>query len=97
MTARERKGSKNPLFPLTIAIVGLAPLKKVWVNYLPLPDNKFIIQVNGYDYYTLVKEDIDFEPSKVEVFKCKSLLLNDVEAHKGSMPWILHDVELKIN
>ena len=97
MTAKHRQGSKNPLFPQSIAIAGLAPLQKVWADYLPPPKNEFSIKVNGYDYYTLVKEEVDFDPSKIEPFECFELKLNDEEAHSGSMPWVLEEFEEKIN
>ena len=64
---------------------------------MPPPKNEFSIKVNGYDYYTLVKEDIDYDPSKVETLKCESIKLNNIEAHRGSMPWILDEVEEKLN
>ena len=38
------KNINNPedaLFPLAIALIGLPPLKKVWVNYQPQPKNSF--------------------------------------------------------
>ena len=63
VTARQRKDSQNLLFPQTVAVVGLAPLIKVWANYLPPPKNEFIVKVNGDDYYTFPKEDVDFDPS----------------------------------
>ena len=47
VTAKQRKGSQNQLMPLSIAIIGRAPLTKVWVDYLPPPKNLFIVQVNG--------------------------------------------------
>ena len=88
VTAKQRQGSKTPLFPQSIAVNGLAPLSKVWADYLPPPKNQFILKVNDFDYYTLVKEELDLDLIQVEVFKCKSLQVNKVEAHKGSMPWI---------
>ena len=33
VTAKQRKGSQNPLYPQTIAVIGLAPLNKVSVDY----------------------------------------------------------------
>ena len=56
----------NPLFPLTIALSGLHPLTKVWVDYLPLPKNQFLIKVNDADIYSLPKEEADFDPTKIE-------------------------------
>ena len=63
MTAKQRNGSKDPLFPLTIALNGLAPLNKVWVNYETDPKNRFNLKINDFDYYTLVREDLDFDPT----------------------------------
>ena len=96
-TAKQKQGSQNPLFPLVIAVSDLPPVKKVWVDYLPPPKNEFILKVNDFDYYTLVKEEIDFDPSQIESFKCLSLKLNEVEAHSGVMPWVLEEVEEKMN
>ena len=97
MTAKQRQGSKNPLFPQSIAIAGLAPLQKVWADYLPPPKNEFIVKVNGEDYYILPKEDIDFDPSQVETFDCSSLSLNEDVALEGIHSWILEEIEEKIN
>ena len=63
MTSKWKKGAQNVNFPLTIAIVGLAPLSKVEADYLPPPKNQFIIRVNGDDYFMLLKEDLGFDPS----------------------------------
>ena len=63
ITARQKQGSQKSFFPQSIAVVGLAPLEKVWVDYLPQPQNEFIIKINGNDYYILPKEDLDFDPS----------------------------------
>ena len=63
---------------MSIAVSGLAPLSKVSADYLPPPKNQFEIKVNGQDYYTLVKEDSEFDPFKVELFKCEILKLNDI-------------------
>ena len=62
VTAKQR----NPgdlIFPLIIALSGLYPLTKVWVDYLPLPKNTFIFRVNDADVYSLVKEEVDYDPS----------------------------------
>ena len=63
MTAKQRKGSKNPLFPQSIAVTGLAPLSKVLADYQPPPKSQFVIKVNGEDYYSLVKEDLGADQS----------------------------------
>ena len=85
------------MFPQSIALSGLAPLYKVEADYSPPPKNEFIIKVNGDDYYYLPKEYVDFDPSIIEVFKCQSLKLNGDEAISGSIPWILEEVEDKMN
>ena len=64
ITAKQRH-SKDPLFPLIIALSGLPPLAKVSVNYLPHPRNTFAIEVNGSDVYNLIKEEPDYDPSKL--------------------------------
>ena len=81
VTARQRKDSQNLLFPQTVAVVGLAPLIKVWADYLPPPKNEFVVKVNGDDYYTFPKEDVNFDPSKIEYFGCEILKLNGDVAH----------------
>ena len=69
VSARQRHGSQDPLLPLAIALSGLAPLSKVWVEYVPLPKNTFIFRVNDADIYSLVKEEADYDPSKIETLK----------------------------
>ena len=64
VTAKQRH-AKDPLFPLAIALSGLIPLTKVWVDYLPHPKNTFAIKVNDYDIYSLVKEEVDYDPTKI--------------------------------
>ena len=66
VSARQRHGSQDPLLPLAIALSGLAPLSKVWVEYVPLPKNTFIFRVNDADIYSLVKEEADYDPTKTE-------------------------------
>ena len=85
------------MFPLTISIRGYEPLAKVSADYFPPPQNKFDLKVNDDSYFTLVKEESDFDPSLVELFKCDSLRLNGIEAHRGTMPWIIDEVEEMIN
>ena len=97
VTAKQRHGSQNPLFPHSIAVSGLKPLQKVWVDYLPLPKNQFLVKVNDFSYYTLVKEELDFDPTQIEAFKCRWLKLNEEVAHRGAMAWILEEFEGKIN
>ena len=53
ITAKQRSNPGNSLFPLSIALSGLHPLSKVWVDYQPKPKNNFVIKVNGEDIYCL--------------------------------------------
>lgn len=64
-----KRNSEVSLFPLAIALSSLHPLTKVWVDYLPQPKNTFIIRVNDADIYSLVKEEVDFDPLKTEKLK----------------------------
>ena len=88
VTARQSQGSTEPLFPLAMALNGLDPLHKVWVDYQPYPKNNFIVRINDDDYYKLVKEELDFDPSQTEVLKC-TLFLNELQAHSGELPWTI--------
>ena len=67
----------------------------MWIDYEP-QKNTFTIKVNGEDIYRLIKEEIDFDPSKTETLKVKSLKVNDIEAISKWTPWIINDVEEKI-
>ena len=67
VTAKQRNSSEEPLFPLTIALSGLSPLEKVWVDFEPLPKNNFLIKVNDNDIYSLKKEEVDYDPTKIEI------------------------------
>ena len=51
--------------------------------------------VNGAEYYSLVKEEVDYDPIKTETLKV-TLKVNDKDTIYGSMPWIIGDVEDKI-
>ena len=75
ITANKRN-TGDQLFPLSVAINGLAPLTKVWVDYLPYPKNTFLFKINGDDVYNLVKEEVDYDPTKTETLKVK-LNIND--------------------
>ena len=46
VTAKERKGSNEKMFPLIITCGDLTPLTKVVVNYEPNPKNKFVVKIN---------------------------------------------------
>ena len=69
----------------------------MWADYLPPPKNEFLIKVNGEDYYALPKEDVDFDPSKVEAFKCENLEVNDSIVLYGIMAWVPEKFEKKLN
>ena len=62
---------------------------------MPQPKNIFIIRVNDTDYYSLVKEEVDYDPTKTEALRV-DLKVNDKETISGSMPWIIDDMEDKI-
>lgn len=57
------RGSKDVHFPLSLALAGLHPLDKVWVDYRRPPENVFDIKINDENYLNLVKEEIDFDPT----------------------------------
>ena len=84
------------MFPQVIALSGLKPLSKVWADYLPPPKNQFLLKVNDFDYYTLIKEELDYDPTQFESFSC-TLALNEEVAISGSMTWDIEEVEQKIN
>ena len=65
------------------------------MNYEPQPKNTFAILVNEAEYYSLVKEEVDYDPIKTETLKV-TLKVNDKDTISGSMPWIIGDVEDKI-
>ena len=65
-----------------IALSDLHPLAKVWVDYEPLPKNNFLIRVNDEDFFTLVKEEVDYDPSKTETLKV-DLSINDQNKNNG--------------
>ena len=75
----------------------------MWVDYEPQPKNLFTIRVNDADFYSLVKEEADFDPTKTEPLKVY-LNINDQKNNNGgeewailgSMPWIIDDVSDKV-
>ena len=95
VTAKQRQGSKDPLLPLNISVNGMHPISKVEVRYEPQPKNKFTFRVNDEDLYSLTKEEVDFDPSKTESLSV-SLIVNETEAISGSMPYIIDEVEDRI-
>ena len=94
VTAKQRH-PKDPVFPLTVALKGLPPLSKVWANYEPQPKNTFSFRVNDTDIYSLVKEEVDYDPTKTEALRAK-LKINEEWAIYGSMPWIIDVFEDKV-
>ena len=71
------------------------PLTKVWVDYEPHPKNRFVVNINDEDYYCLVKEEIDFDPSHIEALK-GTFKINEKVCFYGSTPWISDVIEDKI-
>ena len=65
------------------------------MSYEPKPKNIFVFRVNGEDLYSLTKEEVDFDPSKIESLKV-TLKVNDIEAISDFMSYIIEDVEEKI-
>jgi len=68
----------------------------VWVNYEPLPKNIFTIKVNDADIYDLIKEEVDYDPTKTVRLKVYSVKVNEKEIISLSMPYIIGDVEEKV-
>ena len=75
VSAKQRTSGES-IFPLAIALSGLHPLTKVWVDYESQPKNTFKIRINDADYYSLVKEEADFDPTKTEALTA-GLNIND--------------------
>ena len=67
----------------------------MWVDYEPQPKNIFTIRVNDADFYSLVKEEADFDPTKTENLYV-ILKINGECALRGNMPWIIDDVSDKV-
>ena len=65
------------------------------MNYEPQPKNTFAILVNDAEYHSLVKEEVDYDPTKTETLNV-TLKVNEKDTISGSMPWIIGDVEDKI-
>ena len=74
----------------------MPPLSKVWVDYLPQPKNTFIFRVNDDDIYSLVKEEVEYDPTKIEILDVKIVKVNEKEITSGSTSWIIEEVEDKI-
>ena len=74
-----RNSSKDLIFPLAVALSGLHPITKIWVDYEPQPKNKFVIKVNDVDIHSFVREEIDFDPTKTETLKVNLTITNKVE------------------
>ena len=76
---------------------GLYPLTKVWVNYEPLPKNTFVFRINGQDIYSLIKEEVNYDPSKTETLYVELKINDQTEwAISGNTPWIIEDVDDKV-
>ena len=53
--------------------------------------------INGEDYFKLPKEALVIDPNHIPTFKCDSLKLNDDEAIRGEVSWIIETFADKIN
>ena len=95
VVSAKQRHSGDLIFPLTVAISGKSPLTKVSVEYEPQPKNIFQIRVNDYNIYSLVKEEVDYDPTKMETLFV-NLRVNGKTAIDHSMPWIVDEVEEKI-
>ena len=71
---------------------------------MPQPKNTFIIRVNDIEYYSLVKEEVEYDPTKTEKLSV-FLKINGQEtigtrasgaSITGKIPWIIEDMEDKI-
>ena len=60
----------------------MLPLTKVSVDYDQNQKNIFIIKVNDADIYNLVKEEVDFDPTKTEALHVL-LQINDKKDSDG--------------
>ena len=95
VVSAKQKRSGDPLFPLAVALSGLIPLTKVWVEYQPLPKNTFVIKINDADFYSLPKEEVDYDPTQTETLRV-AILVNGKLAASESMPWIIEDFSDKV-
>ena len=73
----------------------MSPITKVEVDYETQPKNAFAFRVNEADIYCLVKEEVDFDPTKIEALQVH-LCINDIVTIEKLMPWIMDDVDEKI-
>ena len=55
-----------------------------------------MIRINDADIYSLTKEEVDYDPSKTEALRTSCLKVNDKKTISGSNPWIIDEVEEKI-
>ena len=94
VSAKQRHSTGSQLFPLVIALSGLNPLMKLSVDYEPQPKNIFQFRVNDADIYSLVKEEVNYDPSKIESLIVDLAINENLELIiSGLMPWIVDDVE----
>ena len=81
---------------MTIAPENLAPIENIEATYEPEPKNCFSVKVNGRDIFNLPREEVDFDPSRTENLEVQ-LKVNDAKAIDGNMPYIVEDVNEKID
>ena len=65
------------------------------MDYEPQPKNAFSFKVNDAEIHSLVKEEVEFDPSQTEKMNV-DLKVNGVQAIKGVTPWIISEVDEKI-
>ena len=62
-----------------------------------MPKNIFVFKINGEDIYSLIKEEVDYDPTKTESLKLDFKINDQTEwAISGITPWIIDEVEDKI-
>ena len=67
----------------------------MWVDYEPWPKNIFVFKVNDADIYSLVKEEVDYDPTKTESLKV-NLSINNRNTINGNIAWIIDEVSDKL-
>ena len=70
-------------------------MSKVWANYNE-SKNLFEIKVNDEDYYSLVPEEVAFDPSKTEPITFNYRINNRI-VHNGTMSWVIDMLDEKIS
>ena len=53
------------------------------VDYEPLPRNTFMFKINDADVYILPKEEVVFDPNKIETIEVADFKVNDKSILSG--------------